>query len=243
MEIMAFSDNCQIICRVWKSFRTFAQRQQCRPLNYKPMDKSFRLPAVAWLRVADYQHSWLQRELGGELRIKDQRVISIQHLQGAREVFRMETFNDTEQTRHVCNAMSATRRNIIETGISIDPETTERLFGVTKENIGFFLPIECPKMCMNANGVLRPWAPETCFGKQQASELQLLLRREFWKAVADFDAAFAKESGGKRYPIARMIEAFCVQTRTPDLYVEAMRREWQRIVQKGRKHHAAKKLM
>ena len=58
--------------------------------------------------------------------------------------------------------------------------------------------------------------------------MQQLLRDAFWEAVERFDSAYAQKMGGKDYPAVDMIEAFCAETKTPDLYVDAMRREWQR---------------
>ena len=99
---------------------------------------------------------------------------------------------------------------------------------MTKELLKLYVPIECPKMCLTKNGVLRPWTLNVCFDKEQATALQKLLRREFWKAVEKYNAEYARKMGGKKYPAIDMIEDFCMDTETPDMYTEAIRREWQR---------------
>ena len=126
------------------------------------------------------------------------------------------------------NAMSATRHNCIVRGMLLDPDTVADFYGVTKECLKLFTPIECPKMCLTKNGVLRPWTLDVCFGKEQASCLQRLLREEFWHAVDEYNEEYAEKMNGKRYPAADMIEAFCQHTGTSDVHVDAMRREWQR---------------
>lgn len=196
-------------------------------------EKNYKLPAIVWLKMTDYTHGWLQHELGGGARIKEQRVVSVQHLPGAREILRMETVEDMMERKPLGNALSATRKNCMEAGLEIDPSTMEKEYGVTRELLELFVPVECPKMCLTRRGVLRPWTLDVCFGKTQATSLQRLLRNEFWKAVEEFDVQYAAMLSGKKYPAVDMIEAFCAETGTPDLYVEAIRREWQRRVKRG----------
>ena len=189
-------------------------------------EKNFQLPAIVWLKVTDYMHGWLQYELGGSIRMGDKKVISVQHLPGARDILRMET--EMEVRKPVGLAVSATWWNCIEAGMTIDRETVERVFGLTREDLEMFEPVECPKICLTKGGVLRPWTNDVCFSKRQASAMQQLLRDAFWQAVEQFDRSYAQKMEGKKYPAVDMIEAFCAETKTPDLYVAAIRREWQR---------------
>ena len=194
------------------------------------------VPAVAWLRVTDYMHGWLQHELGSEAWIRNQRVVCVQHLRGARDVLRMETVEDMMERRPLGNALSGTRRNCFAAGLEIDAEVMEKEYGVTREALGLFVPIECPRMCLTRNGVLRPWTLDVCMGKEQALALQRLLRNEFWLAVEEFDRRYAKEMGGEKYPALDMVEEFCRETRTPDMYADSIRREWQRRRKRGLKN-------
>ena len=61
-----------------------------------------------------------------------------------------------------------------------------------------------------------------------------LLREAFWKGVEDFDREYAAKHNGSKYAAVDMIEAFCVDTGTPDIHVDALRREWQRRVKRKR---------
>ena len=198
--------------------------------------KMYGVPAVAWLRVTDYMHGWLQHELGSEAWIRNQRVVCVQHLRGARDVLRMETVEDMMERRPLGNALSGTRRNCFAAGLEIDAEVMEKEYGVTREALGLFVPIECPRMCLTRNGVLRPWTLDVCMGKEQALALQRLLRNEFWLAVEEFDRRYAKEMGGEKYPALDMVEEFCRETRTPDMYADSIRREWQRRRKRGMKN-------
>lgn len=193
------------------------------------MEKAnYKLPAVCWLRITDYMHGWMQHELGGAARIKEQRVICIQHLPGARKVLRMETVEESMGEGPVGNSMSATWRNCLEAGLRLDAAAVERMYGVNEENMKLFIPIECPKLCLTKNGVLRPWTLDVNFGQRQATALQRLLREVFWQAVSDYADEYSRLHPNERYAQIDMIEAFCEETETPDLYAEAMRREWQR---------------
>lgn len=193
------------------------------------METNYRMPAIVWLKMTDYMHGWLQWELGGALRVKNWRVLSVQHLPGAREVLRgMESEGDRMGRCRVNNSMSATRRNCIDAGMDLDPDVTHELYGVTKEDLGSYLPVECPKMCMTRNGVVRPWTSDVNLGRRQSTALQHLLREAFWGAVEQYNREYAERMGGSEYPAVDMIEGFCEMTGTPDLHVEAMRREWQR---------------
>lgn len=190
------------------------------------------LPAVAWLKVTNYMRGWLEHELGCALRAHGQPVICVQHLPGAREILRMETVEDMMDKQPLGIALSATRRNCFDAGLAIDADVMEREYGVTKEALKGFVPIECPRMCLTRNGVLRPWTLLVGFSLTQAIQLQRLLRQEFWKAVEAFDARYAEEQGGEWYAAKDMVEEFCAETQTPDYHVEAIRREWQRRVKR-----------
>ena len=186
------------------------------------------MPSIVWLRVTDYMQPWMQLELGGELRIGNQRVVSVQHLPGARPVLRMETVEEMLDPKAPGISMSATWKNCIERGLDIDPDTIKKEYGMTKETMKQFVPIECLKRCVTRNGVVRPWSNDVNFSKRQARKVQDLLRQAFWDAVEEFAGKYARQHKGERYAQVDMIEAFCAETGTPDLHVEAMRREWQR---------------
>ena len=194
------------------------------------------MPPIAWLRVTDFMHGGLVRELGGTLTVRGKRVLSIQHLKGARHILTsMEAEYEMMSQKPVGKAMSDTWKNCIEAGLQMDPEAVEREYGITKGELDLFLPIECSRMCLTKNGVLRPWTLDVCFGRSQANALMDLLRNEFWRCVTAYDREYARRMDGKRYPAVRMIEDFCTETDTPDIYVDAMRRQWQRIQSAG--HH------
>lgn len=192
------------------------------------MEKDYKLPAIAWLEMTDYTHGWMQSRLGGGARIGNQRVISVMHLPGAKELLKMETKEDYMDRERVKNAMSGTRRNCIDLGLKLDPDIVKQLYGVTAEDFALYVPVECPKMCLTKNGVLRPWTLDVCFGTKQAVALQRLIKREFWNDVEKFNMEYAQRLNGKKYPAVDMIWDFCKETETPDMYVDAIRREWQR---------------
>jgi len=199
--------------------------------NKKTVDmaqKYYDIPPIVWLKITNYMHGWLQHSLGGEARIKGQRVLSVQHLPGARDILRMETTEDMMDKQKVANAMSGTRKNCFSAGLDIDPNVMKQEYGVTKDLMELFVPIECPKMCLTRHGVLRPWTLDVCFGKEQASAMQRLLRHEFWRSVEDFDEKYAEAMNGDKYPAREMIEDFCAQTGTPEIHIDVIRREWQR---------------
>lgn len=196
------------------------------------MNKNYKVPAIAWLKMTDYMHGWLQSELGGGVMVGGKKVVCMQHLPGAKKALRMETVEDMMEKGNTGNAMSATRHNCIEAGMKICPDVVEELYGVTKEGMDLYVPVECPKMCLTRNGVLRTWTLDVCFGQGQATALQRLLRDEFWKAVTEYSEAYALEHSGMRYAQIDMIEDFCQDTDTPDMYADTIRREWQRRIKR-----------
>lgn len=196
------------------------------------------MPAICWLKVTDYMHGWLQYELGADIRIKKQRVVCVQHLPGAREILRMETVEEMLDPKPIGAAMSATLRNCLTAGITLDPDVVEKMYGATKELMALFLPIECPKMCLTKYGVLRPWTMDVCFSRKQVTALQRLLRDEFWKAVGEFAEEYAQKHVGERYAQVDMVEEFCSKTATPGMYVDTIRREWQRRVKRTKEARA-----
>lgn len=203
------------------------------------MEQTYKLPAVTWLQVTGYMHGWVQWELGSGCRIGEQRVVCVQHLPGARDILRMQTVEDMMEKQPLGIALSATRRNCFDAGLKIDPDVMAREYGVTKEALGLFVPIECPKLCLTKNGVLRPWTLDVTFSKAQARAMQQLLREEFWANVETFDREYARRKNLQKYPAEEMVEAFCETTKTPDLYVSAIRREWQRRSKKAKESTAS----
>lgn len=200
-------------------------------------DKSYKIKAVTWLKVTDYLHAWLEKELGGGARIGGKRVICLQHLEGARDALRMETADDVTgddperlKQKSFCRegTMSATRWGCIDAGLTLDARTVERLYGISREELALYVPIECPRICLTPDGVLRPWTTDRCFGRQQTTALQRLLREAFWRGVAEYDREYAKKQEGRKYAAVDMVESFCQEMGTSDLYVDTIRREWQR---------------
>ena len=188
-------------------------------------EKTYGPVPMVWLKMSSYMHGWMDCELGGAVMAHEKHVLCVQHLEGARDVLRMETREDLMEPKSTVPSMSVTRRNCIEAGMVLNAEVVERMYGVTREALNWYVPIECPKMCLTRLGVLRPWTRDVNFGREQARAMQELLTGQFWTAVADFDARYVHEG---RHSDERMLEAFCKHTRTADVYVEALRREWQR---------------
>lgn len=212
-----------------KKMRNFVPKMD-RAMENKRETKNYKMPAIVWLKITDYMHPWLQHELGCALRIKEQKVVCVQHLPGARDILMEETVDDTtlDPKRTMGACLSDTRKNCYAAGLVLDPEVMERQYGVTQKQMDMLVPIECPKMCITKYGVLRPWTLDTTMSKSQAMAMQKLLRQAFWDAVSEFSKRYAREHEGEKYAQVEMIEAFCEETETPDLHVESMRREWQR---------------
>lgn len=192
-------------------------------------EKNYRLPAISWLRVTDFLVGWIKCELSGGARVLNQRVVCLGHLKGAKAVLRMETVEDTAMEPGVIGgAMSATRYNCVSAGLTLNPAVVQQMYGITEDDLRLFVPIECPRLALTENGVLRPWTNDTCFGAKQATTLHRLLREAFWQSVGEFAEKYAREHQGEKYAQEDMIEAFCKETNTDDIHVPALRREWQR---------------
>lgn len=197
------------------------------------MEKTYEPPPVTWLRVTDFMHGWIQRELGGGATIREKKVVTVQHLDGARDVLRMETTDNIAlAATDVGTVMSAALRNAIDAGMRYDAAAVEREYGLTKDLLGLYVPIECPKNAVTEDGVLRPWSQDTCFTHKQAVAMQRLLREVFWQAVSDYAQEYAQQHRGEKYAQQDMIEAFCQANGTDDIHVPAIRREWQRRIKR-----------
>ena len=186
------------------------------------------VPIIAWLKVTDYLLEWLQNELGASTMVREKKVVCVQHLEGIKKIMKMESKDDTQIPEKIKLSASDMRFNCVAYAVKIDPVSAKEMYGITEDDLELFLPIECSPTRITETGLLRPWKLNAAFGHQQAAALLKLLRDEFWKAVAAFDREYAREKNGKHYPAKEMIEAFCTATHTSDLYVDALRREWQR---------------
>ena len=194
------------------------------------MAKNFRMPAIAWLRVTGFIRGWLDYELGSKVMVNGRRVVCLQYLDGVRDILRMEPVDDVELSPDlpVDLSLSAARYGLISAAMTLSPETTERMYHLSLEQIQQFVPIECPRLRLTQEGLLRPWSGDAMLGDAQAKALLRLLREAFWKDVERFARRYARQHEGERYAQEDMIEAFCRETETSDIHVEAIRREWQR---------------
>ena len=189
---------------------------------------AYKMPAIVWLRMADFTHGWLKQEFGGDVRINGKNVICVQHMSEAREILRMQTCEDTLERKPVVNSMSATLYNMIDAGLQLSTELTQQTYRMDRPTMGQFIPIECPKMRLTQDGVLRPWTHDTCFGARQATVMNRFLRELFWQAVGDYDREYSRQRGGAYYPAADMVESFCRDNETSEVHIDAIKREWQR---------------
>ena len=189
----------------------------------------FTMP-VAWLQVTGYAHDWLFKTYGSSIRLYDKPVLSLTGLDGARDILRMETAEDmTGELNAVGVSLSAMRMDCLQNGCKVSPEAIGRLCGLTKEQLVTFVPVECPRMALMEFGVLRPWNRQTCFGKRQAAALYKLLMSVFWKAVEEYDLRL-REGGNGPDTAIEMIQGFCQATGTNEIWLEDLRREWQRRI-------------
>lgn len=183
---------------------------------------------ICWLKVTDYMREWLRRTLGTGRTVRGQPVLSIRHLPGVREVMMMETTEELPAGNKPGNAMSATWRNALEAGMSYDVAAVEKEYGVTRDVLDEYMPVACPDNSVSEDGIIRKWNDDTCFGKQQATALTRALREAFWRSVDDYSTEYAKTRQDESYAQIEMVESFCGDYGIDDMYVDALRREWQR---------------
>lgn len=187
------------------------------------------MPTICWLRVTDYMHDWVTHNLSGTLSVKGQGIVCLQHMKGARDIMRMKIVEDIELSIDAQNkCLSAQRYRVISAGMIINENATTRLYGIDREALALYMPIECPPVCMTDHGVLREWTNNTCFTYEQATALQKLLRDTFFQTVTDYNDYYKKKMAGKQYPAIDMIEEFCDENDINDTYADTIRREWQR---------------
>jgi hypothetical protein len=162
--------------------------------------------------------------------VNGQHVVCLGHLDGMRDVLRMETVSDMELSPDapVKLSLSAQRYSIISAGMVLNAAATERVYHLSPEELQSFVPIEVPRLRLTEEGLLRPWDGDAMFGEHQAKELLRLLRQAFWEDVERYAGRYAREHEGEQYAQEDMIVAFCRETKTSELHIEAIRREWQR---------------
>ncbi len=194
------------------------------------MAKSFRMPAIVWLRVTGFLSGWLDYEYGSKVMVNGRRVVCLQHLDGVRDILRMETVDDVELSPNlpVDLSLSASRYGVISAAMTLSPEATERMYHLSPEQMQQFVPIEVPRLRLTQEGLLRPWGGDAMLSDAQAKALLRLLREAFWEDVERFAMRYAREHEGEKYAQEDMIAAFCRMTKTSELHIEAIRREWQR---------------
>lgn len=188
------------------------------------------MPAIVWLRVTGFLSGWLDYEFGSKVMVNGRRVVCLQHLDGVRDILRMETVDDTELSPDlpVELSLSAQRYNMLNAAMTLSPEATERVYHLSSEEMLSFVPIEVPRVRLTQDGLLREWGGDAMLGDAQTKALLRLLREAFWEDVERFARRYAREHEGEKYAQEDMIAAFCKMTRTSELHIEAIRREWQR---------------
>jgi len=188
------------------------------------------MPAIVWLRVTEFLSGWLVYEYGSKVMVNGRRVVCLQHMDGMRDVLRMETVADLELSPDapVGLSLSASRYGMLQAAMTLSPEATERVYHLSLEELLSFVPIEVPRVRLTQEGLLREWGGDAMLGDAQAKALLRLLREAFWEDVERFARRYAREHEGEKYAQEDMIVAFCRMTKTSELHIEAIRREWQR---------------
>lgn len=180
------------------------------------------------MRITDYMRGWARVTLGGPGKVKDEPVLHIKDLKGIDSVLLMTADDELPEKDGLCNVICDTWHAALDIGLNVDPRGTEREFGVTRDTLRQYLPVACPQNAVTEDGIIRPWDSDTGFGKKQATALLKLIREAFWAAVGNYSSEYEKLHQGENYAQVEMIESFCKDYRTDEVYVEAMRREWQR---------------
>ena len=194
------------------------------------------MPAIAWLRVTEFIRGWLVYEYGSKVMVNGRRVVCLQHMDGVRDILRMETVADMKLSPDlpVELSLSASRYGLISAAMTLSPEATERMYHLSLEQMQQFVPIECPRVRLTEEGLLREWGGDAMLGDAQAKALLRLLREAFWEDVERFARRYAREHEGEKYAQEDMIAAFCKMTRTSELHIEAIRRERQRRAKRAK---------
>lgn len=207
-------------------------------MSNTPYPKNQHTMPVAWLRMTEYTHDWLARCYGGKLALYGKPILSVAHLPGVHKALQMEIFEDMQEVAPAQDkhseakdvlSLSAMRMDCLQNGCKVSPEAIGRLCGLTREQLGAFVPVECPRMALTAFGVLRPWSRTMAFSRAQSNELIRLLRTAFWQAVTDYEARL-REAGEMPDTAIELIEGFCKENGIGELYMEDLRRQWQRYV-------------
>jgi hypothetical protein len=189
-------------------------------------------PIIIWLKVTDYMHGWLDYEYAGTLHVHGKPIITMFCHDEIRDILKKEVIMLWNMEEKMGNSVPSVQMAIFENALDINEEKCREVYGFTRELMNSYIPFECPRQCLTRYGVLRPWGINVNLKPKQAIAIQKFIRQEFWEAVAEFDEKYKKKMDGKKYPAVAMIEDFCRMTHTPDKYVEAIRREWQRQAKK-----------
>ncbi len=192
------------------------------------------MKSICWLRITDYMRGWTRVALGSAKRIKDIPVLDILNLEGAQQVMLLPTDNELPGLGVLGNAMCDTWHAALVAGLEMDTWGMEREFGVTKELLEQYLPVFCPDYAVTEDGTIHSWDNDTSFGKQQSTALLGLIRDAFWSAVGNYADQYKKAHFDAKYAQIDMLESFCKEHRINDMYLEAMRREWQRRCKRGK---------
>lgn len=183
-------------------------------------------PAMAWLHVPGYMIAWLEYAYGGTKVLYGHKLLSTWQVPGMRAALREHTLEDMLMNTTETLSLSAQRMDCLQAGMLIDTKAMEESFGMTKKALAQYVAIECPRLALTGEGVLRPWRRHIAFSRPQARNIQALLQREFWGAVAAYNTQYALTH--EAYPAVEMVEAFCDETNTPEVFIAEIRREWQR---------------
>lgn len=192
------------------------------------------METICWLKITDYMQGWMRATLGGPERVKNDPVIHVHTLDGAGAVMMMTTDNEPSWMGVPGNVICDTWHAALSVGMEIDARGMQKELGITREVLAQYLPIACPKNALADDGSIHPWDSDTSFGKEQATALQRLLREAFWESVDNYSREYNKEHLGEKYAQIEMLEAFCKEYHTDDMYIQAMRREWQRRCQRAK---------
>ena len=180
-----------------------------------------------WMRTTPYLIPWAEDAIGTGLKLNGKPVLELRHIPGMKQLLRNEVCEDADFSADDFNSLSQLKYEVISNGLKLNPTYVKEKYGFTSESLQSFVPVSVPEYLFVGDGAIHPFSRIMQLSRQTARCISDKLYSRFWREVYEYDQSTQHSKD------IEMIDDFLELHNMPDIFLDDLRNQWQRLKRKG----------
>lgn len=186
------------------------------------------IPAI-WVRFTPYIAPWAEDEYGTGLRLCGRCVLELRPLPGIRDLMREPVVDDATCGVPDSNTLSQLHYELVRAAFGANVLVASTHYHLTPDELRSFLPVSVPEYLLQKNGAIHHFARTMQLRHTTANKVADAVYAAFWRAVHQY----ATGNAGAFTTDKDMLQSFCEHLGIPDIAVDDMRNQYQRLKRKN----------